>query len=104
MALPWESGGPTIPDWLVCRTEVNAGAKLVYAFLADNTCQLDYPDHRIASGLTTPQIAKAVGASERSVRNWINELEAKKLLRVQVLGWGRANLYYFLLHPWQKGR
>lgn len=104
MSLPWESGGPTIPDWLMRRSEISTGAKLVYAFLADNTCQPDYPDYQIASGLKTVHIAKAVGASERSVRNWINELEAKKLLRVQVQGWGRSNLYYFLLHPWQKSR
>lgn len=102
MSLPWEFGGSTMPDWLVRRSEVSAGAKIVYAFLADNTCQLDYPDYHIASGLKTTQIAKAVGASERSVRNWIEELETEKLLRVQVLGWGRANLYHFLPHRWQR--
>ena len=103
MPLPWESCGPMIPDWLVCRSEISAGAKLVYAILASNTCQPDYPEYQIASGLKTPQIAKAIGTSERSVRNWINELEAEKLLRVQVLGWGRANLYHFLPHPCQRG-
>ena len=104
MSLPWDYGGPTIPDWLVRRTEISAGAKVVYAFLAVNTCQLDYPDYHIASGLKTTQVAKAVGASERSVRNWINELETVKLLSVEFLGWGRPNLYRFLVHPWQKTR
>ena len=104
MSLPWESAGPTIPEWLVRRSEISAGSKVVYAFLAENTCQQDYPDYHIASGLKTRHIAKAIGASARSVRNWINELEAEKLLKVRVLGWGRANLYYFLLHPWQKCR
>jgi hypothetical protein len=104
MALPWEAGGPTIPDWLVRRTEISVGAKVVYGFLSGNTCMPGYPDYRVASDLKMCSIAKAIGVSERSVRNWINELEAAKLVQVQTLGWGRPNLYHFLEHPWQKAR
>jgi hypothetical protein len=104
MSLPWKLGGPTIPDWLLRRSEISAGAKIVYSFLADNTCQPDHPDYHIASGLKLRSIAKAIGASERSVRNWVDELKAAKLLKVEVLGWGRPNLYHFLTHPWQKSR
>jgi hypothetical protein len=53
------------------------------------------------AGLKLRSIAKAIGASERSVRNWIDELRAAKLLKVEVLGWGRPNLYRFQRHPWQ---
>lgn len=101
MTLPWEEGGATVPEWLLRRSEISAGAKIVYAFLAGNTCQSDYPEYYIASGLKHRDIAKAIGASERSVRNWLDELEAKKLLKARVLGWGRPNLYVFQRHPWQ---
>ena len=73
----------------------------MYALLADHTCQIDHPDYHVASGLKLRSIAKAIGASERSVRNWIDELRAAKLLKVEVLGWGRPNLYRFQRHPWQ---
>jgi hypothetical protein len=81
----------TIPDWLVRRSEISPGAKIVYAFLADNTCQPDYPEYDIASGVKTSQIAEAIGALERSVRNWITELETEKLIRARTVGWGRPN-------------
>ena len=92
-----------IPDWLLCRSEIGAGAKIVYALLAQPKyrCQIDYPRFETASGIKENSIAKEIGASERSVRNWIKELEGAKLLYVQVLGWGRPNLYHFLKHPWQ---
>lgn len=90
-----------IPEWLLGRTEISAGAKIVYALLLRHRCEPDYPRYEIASGIKENSIAKEIGASERSVRNWIKELEGAKLLYVQVLGWGRPNLYHFLKHPWQ---
>jgi hypothetical protein len=104
MPRPWETPGSTVPDWLLRRREISPGAKLVYALLADHTCHPDHADYSIASGIDMRSIAKAIGASERSVRNWVDELETVGLLKVQVLGWGRPNLYWFQEHAWQKAR
>lgn len=101
---PKNFGGPTIPNWLLRRREISPGAKLVYALLTDNTCGIDFPEYELASGLDEKKIAQSIGASERSIRNWLKELENGGLIRYEVSGWGKPNLYRFLKHPWQSRR
>ena len=98
---PNKFGGPIIPQWLLRRTEVSPGAKLLYAYLGSNVCAPDFPRFDISSGSQQRIIAKSIGASERSVRNWLKELEAVGLIRSEVAGWGKPSIYIFLAHAWQ---
>ncbi len=97
---PRKFSGLTLPTWLLRRREISAGAKLLYVYLADNARFSDYP-HNSTTDLKQPTIARAIGASERSVRNWLQELESVALIQAEFLGWGRANRYFFLEHSWQ---
>jgi hypothetical protein len=99
---PGDFGGPTVPDWLLRRPEISPGAKLVYAILAANTCGPDFPEFELSSGLDQKKMAHKIGASERSIRNWLKELGSAGLIRYEVSGWGKPNLYFFLKHPWQR--
>jgi hypothetical protein len=101
---PTDFTGPTIPKWILRRYEITAGAKLLYCHLAQHICTPDFPKCLVARGLHQREIAKSLGASERSVRNWLEELKDAPLITCQVVGWGKPNLYFFLEHPWQKGK
>jgi len=98
---PKDFAGPMVPKWLLQRPEISSGAKLVYAFLADRTSGPDFPEYEVAIGLDQKRIASGIGASERSVRNWLEELKKFDLVRYEVAGWGKPNLYFFLKHLWQ---
>jgi predicted Rossmann fold nucleotide-binding protein DprA/Smf involved in DNA uptake len=94
--------GSLIPHWLLRRTEVSSGAKLLYAHLSEHTKSPEFPKTYVAGGLDHRTIAQGIGASERSIRNWLNELESAGLIRCDPGGWGKPCLYFFLEHPWQK--
>ena len=93
--------GPAVPRWLLARKEISAGAKLLYSYLANSTHLDEQTQGCAATEFEQDQLAGAIGASERSIRNWLRELENQRLIRQVVLGWGRANHYWFLKHPWQ---
>jgi hypothetical protein len=99
---PKDFNGPSVPEWLLHRSEVSPGAKLLYGYLSRHTCKEEFPQYHIASSLNQRTIAQRLGASERAIRNWLNELESADLIRCDVVGWGKPNLYIFLAHPWQK--
>lgn len=92
---PWRLFiGAMIPNWLLCRPEVSAGAKLAYARL----CQFSGRD-----GLCFPRqavLAAELGVSDRAVRNYLRELEEFQLIEVDQPGLQRSNRYAFLAHPW----
>lgn len=92
---PWRLfTGAMIPNWLLCRSEVSAGAKLCYARLAQFAGR---------DGLCFPKqatLAGELGISDRTVRNHLRELEEFQLLEVDQPGLKKPNSYAFLAHSW----
>jgi len=86
--------GSFVPNWLMCRTEVSPGAKLLYGRL----CQHAGKDGTCYPGQDT--LAAELGVGERQVRHYLTELVGHSLLAVKRLGLGRTNRYLFPLHPW----
>jgi DNA-binding transcriptional regulator PaaX len=66
---------------------LSVGAKLAYAMLlkyawGDQAC---YPGQ--------VKLAEDMGASERSIRTYLKELETARLLEIEQRGLGKTNLY-----------
>jgi hypothetical protein len=99
---PQDFPGLSVPEWLLHRSEVSPGAKILYAYLAAHTCAPDLEEFFVASGLHQRKIANGLGASQRSIRNWLRELEGNGLIRCDPGGWGKCSLYFFPAHRWQK--
>jgi hypothetical protein len=86
--------GAFVPNWLMERTEVSAGAKLCYARIAQ---------HEGADGEAKARqevLAAELGVGERMVRNYVHELERHRLIEVVQVGLNQANRYRFLFHSW----
>ncbi len=86
--------GSHIPNWLLERQELSAGAKLTYARLAQ---------HGWGSGFAKPKLdtlAQEIGTSKRQLCRYLDELRQLNLIVVERPGMGRANRYYFLEHAW----
>ena len=88
--------GSFIPNWLLRRSELSAGAKLTWARLA----QYEGADGEARPGQNT--LAEAIGVSERQEREYIRELEVNGLIQTTRRGLGRTNIYVFLWHEWQE--
>lgn len=86
-----------IPNWLCCRKEVSAGAKLCYARLLQHAGNEDhaYPKQAVLAG--------ELGVTDRQVRDYLKELETHRLIRAEKGGRGQASVYFFLLHEWAEG-
>jgi hypothetical protein len=83
-----------VPNWLLERTDVSHGPKLMYGKLVQ---------HAGKRGVANPRrkiLAKELGISIQQTDRYIAELVDLKLIRVQQLGRNRANRYFFLEHPW----
>lgn len=81
-------GGYTrVPNHVLTSSAVNPGAKLVYAMLLRYAWQNDlcFPGQE--------RLAKDMGASERSIRTYLRELERQSFIEVKRRGQGRSNLY-----------
>jgi hypothetical protein len=88
--------GAFVPNWLLQRTEITSGAKLMYARL----CQYAGDDgHCFPS---QDQLSQALGIRERQVRNQLAELIGHKLIEKRRAGLRKTNRYYFLKHRWQQ--
>jgi hypothetical protein len=88
--------GAFVPNWLLQRTEITSGAKLMYARL----CQYAGDDgHCFPS---QDQLSQALGVRERQVRNQLAELIGHKLIEKRRAGLRKTNRYYFLKHRWQQ--
>ncbi len=86
--------GSFMPNWLLKRTEISAGAKLCYARLIqfagkDGKC---YPSQ--------DTLGKEIGVSARSVRDYLKKLEEHELIVIVRQGINKPNNYYFLRHKW----
>ncbi len=86
--------GAFVPNWLLERTEISAGAKLCFARLA----QYEGAEGEARPGQQT--LARELGVGERMVRNYIQELERAGLIEVEQVGLNKVNRYKFLEHAW----
>lgn len=89
-------GFTQVPNFILTNKELSVGAKLAYAMLLKYAWQDDY----CFPGQLT--LASDMGAGERSVRTYLNELETAGFLEVKQQGLGRTNLYR--LHLTVKGK
>lgn len=89
--------GAFIPNWLLNRPEVSQGAKLCYARL----CQ--YAGKKGDCFPKQKALAEEIGVRSRQVRNYLDELEALKLIFPVKFDFQSQNMYRFLLHPWMGG-
>lgn len=87
-----------IPNWLMERREISAGAKLLYARLAQHASKKDHcwPGQQA--------LTEEMGVSERQLRRYISELETSTLIETKSRGMGHTQEYWFLEHEWMAGR
>jgi Helix-turn-helix domain len=83
-------GFTQVPNHILTMKDISVGAKLAYATLlkyawGDDGC---FPGQL--------KLADDMGAGERSVRRYLEELEQAKLLEIQQRGLGKTN--YYRLH------
>lgn len=73
--------------------KVSPGAKLAYAMLLKYAWQDDYcyPGQE--------RLAKDMGVTDRSVRTYLQELQAEKFINIKHKGQGKPNLYVLNLRP-----
>ena len=80
-------GFTQVPNFILTKKDLSVGAKLAYAML------LKYTWHNDACFPGQVKLAEDMGAGERSVRDYLKELEAAGLLEITQRGLGRTNLY-----------
>jgi hypothetical protein len=94
-------GFTQVPNFILTKPELSVGAKLAYAML------LKYAWDDAACYPGQLKLAQDMGAGERSVRRYLEELETASLLEITQRGLGKTN--YYRLHltikkSAQKGR
>jgi hypothetical protein len=97
MINPGKFKGVTVPNWLLPQ-EVSPGAKLLYGRLAAL-----YKTHRPTT-LNQEKLAADLAVSSRMIRNYLDELIDKKLVRRERRNRTIGNRYLFLQHPWMNDR
>lgn len=88
----WKFNGPIMPKWILKRKDISQGAKILYSLMASYA--YDGSDHCYSS---QSRLADDMGASLRSVQNYIRELEALELIQTKKSNSGSTNTYYFVL-------
>jgi hypothetical protein len=86
-------GFTMVPNHVLVSEKISPGAKLAYAMLLKYAWQNDY----CFPGQET--LAKDMGVTDRSVRTYLEELEAEKFIGIKQRGLGRPNLYELNLVP-----
>src|SRR5580704_8544963 len=88
-------GFTQVPNFILTNEHLSVGAKLAYAMLLKYAWQDDacFPGQ--------VKLASDMGATDRSVRTYLKELEAAELLEITQRGLGKTNLYR--LHLTVKG-
>ena len=83
-------GFTQVPNFILTKPELSVGAKLAYAMLLKYAWQDDacFPGQI--------KLAEDMGAGERSVRRYLEELEKTDLLEIEQRGLGKTN--YYRLH------
>lgn len=80
-------GFTQVPNFVLTNKQLSVGGKLAYAMLL----KYAWSDDACFPGQAT--LATDMGAGERSVRTYLNELEAAGFLEVTQRGLGKTNLY-----------
>jgi hypothetical protein len=82
-----QRGWTGVPNFILESKEISVGAKLIYAMLLKYAREMDecFPGQQ--------RLAKDIGASERSIRTWLKELEKVNMVTIKQRGQGRPNLY-----------
>lgn len=83
-------GFTQVPNFVLKANDLSAGAKLTYAML------LSYAWHNNFCYPGQEKLAEDMGAGERSVRRYLNELQKKGYMSVKRRGLGKTNVY--ILH------
>jgi Helix-turn-helix domain len=80
-------GFTQVPNFILTNPVISVGAKLAYAMLLKYAWQDDacFPGQ--------VKLAEDMGATDRSVRTYLKELEAAELLEIKQRGLGKTNLY-----------
>jgi DNA-binding transcriptional ArsR family regulator len=95
-----QKGWTGVPNFILESKQISIGAKLTYAMLLKYARELDdcFPGQ--------VRLAKDIGATDRSVRTWLNELKQAELIDVRHRGQGKPNLYTVHLKAafWRKNK
>ena len=80
-------GFTQVPNFILTKKDISVGAKLAYAMLLKYAWQDDacFPGQ--------VKLAEDMGATDRSVRTYLKELETAELLEITQRGLGKTNLY-----------
>ena|SRR5271165_532900 len=80
-------GFTQVPNHVLVSGKLSPGAKLTYAMLLKYAWQNDFcfPGQE--------RLAKDMGVTDRSVRTYLQELEAQKFVNIKQRGLGKPNLY-----------
>src|SRR5258708_32816490 len=84
-------GFTQVPNFILTKSDISVGAKLVYAMLLKYTWDNDacFPGQL--------KLAEDMGSGERSVRRYLDELEKASLLEIVQRGLTKTNLYRLFL-------
>jgi hypothetical protein len=80
-------GFTQVPNFILTNSNISVGAKLAYAML------LKYAWNNGACFPGQVKLAEDMGATDRSVRTYLKELETAELLEITQRGLGKTNLY-----------
>jgi hypothetical protein len=80
-------GFTQVPNFILTNKTISVGAKLAYAML------LKYAWSNDACFPGQVTLAEDMGATDRSVRTYLKELESAELLEITQRGLGKTNLY-----------
>src|SRR5712692_1682010 len=91
-------GFTQVPNHILDNAKLSPGAKLTYAMLLKYAWQNDYcfPGQE--------RLAKDMGVTDRSVRTYLQELEAQRFVNIKQRGLGKPNLYELNLSASATGR
>jgi Helix-turn-helix domain len=84
-------GFTQVPNFILTNKDISVGAKLAYAML------LKYAWNNDACFPGQVTLAEDMGATDRSVRTYLKELETADLLEITQRGLGKTNLYRLYL-------
>src|SRR5476649_488224 len=80
-------GFTQVPNFILTKDGISVGAKLTYAMLL----KYAWDDDACFPGQV--KLANDMGATDRSIRTYLKELETAALLEIKQRGLGKTNLY-----------
>lgn len=88
-------------NWIIRQptSNISAGAKICYIFLAEYTCQYGSPETASCS-IKVADIGRNIGCSYRTAQRYTAELIDLKLLKQEVAETTGVNIYTLLAHEW----